>query len=165
MKNRFTHIVPLLFTVLILLPFAALLLLQGAQWYLQHAAGERMQHHPLITVSLPTGGAVWHKKEKELSIDGKLFDVKSFHFSNGLLTVTGFFDDEEISLTRLLSKLASPEKNNTWLHFLLVLQCFATPLLFYLISGMGENTVIHLTPFSFFLPRPFCRLPEQPPPC
>jgi hypothetical protein len=164
-KNRSFHIVPLLFTLFSLLPFAALVLLQGAQWYLKYTAGERMQHHQVITVSLPVAHVVWHKKDKELSIDGKLFDVESSHLSNGTLTVTGFYDDEEISLISLLSKLTSPEKNSTLLHFLLVLQCFAAPLLFYFISGMGVNKIIHLTPYSFFLPQSFSSPAEQPPQC
>lgn len=153
----------MLFLLFLLLPFTTLLLLQGAQWYLKNTTEERMQHRQVITVSLPAAHAVWHKKGKELSINGKLFDIKTLYVANGILTVTGFYDEEEISLVHLLSELTSPENNNGLLYFLLVLQCFAASLLFYSIRGMDENKIRHLSFFSCSLPKPFCCLAKQPP--
>ena len=165
MKNRFSHISPWLFLFFLLLPMVSLLLLQGGQWYLQNTAGRRMQHHEVITVSMPEAQVVWHKRGKELSINGKLFDVKNYRLSGGTLTATGLYDDEEINLLTLLSKIVSPEKHQALLRFLLLLQCFAAPLLLFSIGRLKIKKPVHQEPFSPFLPQPFCWIAEQPPRC
>jgi hypothetical protein len=164
-KNRIPHIAPLLYLLLLLLPFVSLLLLQGAQYYLEGTAEERLAHYQLVTVTLPADKIIWHKKGKELNINGKLFDVKASRLSNGTLTATGFYDEDEISLVYLLTALTSPENSRALLHFLLVLQCFAIPLLFFAFRGLGAKRITHHTLFSFSLPRPFYPMEEQPPPC
>lgn len=163
MKNRFFHIAPLFFLFFLLLPFMGLLLLQGAQWYCKATAKERMQHHALLTLSLPAADAVWHKKGKELRIDGKLFDVKTLHTANGIITVIGFFDEKETEVFHLLAQLVSPQQSNGLLYFMLVLQCFAMPLFFYAVRAMQDPKIVHCTSVVFYFPQPFCRPAEQPP--
>ena len=117
----------------------------------------------MVTLTLPAGKVVWQKKGKELNINGKLFDIKSCHFSGGILTATGFYDEDEVSLFRLLSAFTSPEKNKAFLHFLLVLQCFAAPVFFLLPGTARQRKIIHHAFFCLALPRPFCQPAKRPP--
>ena len=139
-------------------------MLQGARWYLQSTAGERIEQQPLVTITLPAEKAIWEKKGKELNIDGRLFDVKSYTPSAETLTVTGVYDEEELNLVRLLSDLTAPEQNDAFLHFLLVLQCFSASLFFFLPGAIRQNKIVHRAVFYLSLPHPFCQAAEQPPP-
>ncbi len=121
-----------------------------------------MNGHELVTVSLPAEAVVWHKAEKELTIQGKLFDVKQYRVANGTLTATGYFDEEETSVIYLLSRLARPEKSGALLQFVLALHGFILlPLFFWL--GPENRRLVHHTAFSFFLPTPPGLMAEKPP--
>jgi hypothetical protein len=162
LKNRFPHITALLFLGFLLLPLASLLLLQAVQQCLKTAADERMENQSLVTVSLPLGNVVWHKKDKELTIEGRLFDVKAYYVSNGLLTATGFFDDKETSVVQMLLHLTTQETNKALLQLVLVLQCFVTIILFFSLCR-ANSRLVHQTVYAFFLPAPDSFMVERPP--
>ncbi len=54
----------------------------------------------------------WVEEEKEIRIDGRMFDVESWHFENGAYIVTGLFDDEETALFRQMEKTREDENAN-----------------------------------------------------
>lgn len=59
---------------------------------------EKLEQQLLHTVIIPAGEVVWVKYKKEISIEGKMFDVKSTVISNGQYVFTGLFDNEETAL-------------------------------------------------------------------
>lgn len=122
-----------------------------------------MTDHQPITLSLTVAGATWHKKNRELLVDGKLFDVKQWRQTNGMLTVTGFYDDDETRFLSLLLQLTSPAQQATVLHFFLILQCFAVPFVFFLLPGIANSKHRRFGFFSEKLCAPFCAYADPPP--
>lgn len=163
MKKRLSHIASFCFLFFLLLPLAAVVLLQGAQWYLKVKAPERMEKETLVTITLPLSNVRWEKKEKEILLNGKLFDIKSFSITDNRLTATGFFDHEETTLAHLLSYLPHDKKNNLLLHLFFLLQCF--PLAIGAAFEWSLHRHLRLLPhlFTLFFPQPSCLPAEQPP--
>jgi hypothetical protein len=164
-KKRLSHIALLLFSAFLLLPFLSMTLMQVAHWYLKETAMERSRHHQLITISLPAARAVWQKKEKELHLDGRFFDVTYYSVSGETLTATGYYDADEESIVSVLYKLSGNKKNSAFLYLLFVLQGFFIPLLLYQVAAIGAGKVSHYTPFVLRLLYPFYLPLERPPGC
>ena len=56
----------------------------------------------LRTLTIPVSGLVWYEKDRELLLDGRMFDVVSLEVRDGVAHVRGFFDDLETELNRAL---------------------------------------------------------------
>ncbi len=63
-------------------------------------------------VILEKKGFTWIKKDKEISIQGKLFDVTSFKEQEGKIVFTGFFDEQEDELFAFLHSISSEDKSD-----------------------------------------------------
>jgi hypothetical protein len=77
----------------------------------QHRAKEKLENNRLHTIVLDKKEFNWYKKNKEISIDGKLFDVKSYSEADGKHVFTGIYDHEETALNNLLQTHTNKEKN------------------------------------------------------
>jgi hypothetical protein len=77
---------------------------------IQQEADAKMETIVLKSVRIPAAKLIWLRKGKEVLIDGKLFDIKSFKTENGLVTLLGFYDDKE---TKLLDEYKNITDNNT----------------------------------------------------
>ena len=157
MKKRLRHTVPLFFLLLLVIPFLTGLVLQVAQECLKWKAEERMEEQALISVSIPSQKAVWEKPEKELRIDCRLFDIKFYTVSNGLLTATGFFDEEEAGIGILLTLLPQDKKHNILLQPFLLLQCFMMTFSLFTLFFYGRSSTKLFTFYAtgFTSPHPF----------
>lgn len=162
-KKKLSYITLFLFLSLLLLPLISMLFLQGAQWYLKWKAAERMEEKILIEISLPLSNVRWEKKEKELNIGGRLFDVKFYQLAGNRLIAKGFYDEVENSVVKLLSSLPHDKKNNSLLHFFLVLQCFSAGVEVYSIYHLLLSTILLFSFGPFFLPQQVLLVLEQPP--
>lgn len=69
----------------------------------QHEAKEKLEKSMLETLVLGNGEFNWYKKNKEISVDGRLFDVKSFSERNGWYTFRGIYDENETALNKQLN--------------------------------------------------------------
>jgi hypothetical protein len=67
---------------------------------------EKMKSEVLQTVRIAKTAINWVKPGKEILLDNKLFDVKYFESTNDIVTLTGFFDNEETELMSELNKYA-----------------------------------------------------------
>ena len=65
------------------------------------------------TFTIPESGLVWYEKDRELLVDGRMFDVGRLERENGLVTVTGEFDDLETELNRALKETDGTGKTGT----------------------------------------------------
>ena len=65
---------------------------------LQEKAEEKLESGVLQSVNVSNAELSWIKEGKEVLIEGKLFDVKSFSTANGMVSLVGFFDMEETEL-------------------------------------------------------------------
>lgn len=70
---------------------------------------EEQALHSLVITQYDT--YEWVDNKREIRINGKMFDVKEFHYENGNLTVTGLFDSEEDELEKEVFAMMSNQKN------------------------------------------------------
>jgi hypothetical protein len=89
---------------------------------------ETMEQAALHTLHVPESSAQWTKSGKEIRINGKLFDVKWHRASDGMLTVTGLFDEEEEQISKSLSAYQNTSQPFTE-PTILLLANFFTPAL------------------------------------
>ncbi len=87
---------PLVFTVVILVK----------QKIVQLQRNARFDKEILQTVIVSTENTYWVKPGKEILLDGKLFDVKSFKTAGNKTSLTGFFDHKEDKLVKRIVELA-----------------------------------------------------------
>lgn len=73
---------------------------------------ERLEEEMLHTIILSTSAVQWVKYKKEIRVDGKMFDIKSFTIINENYIFTGLYDEEETKLNNYLEK-HSNQKNDT----------------------------------------------------
>lgn len=109
-KNNFLSVSSLLILVMTPVVIAVLFLVQ--QTVIRHEMKEKLEEEALQTVRIVEKNVTWVEKGKELLVDGKLFDVKSFKHSGGYVEVTGLFDEMEINLQHTLIYLQNPLKDN-----------------------------------------------------
>ena len=83
---------------------------------MQYQAKERMEKHALHTLQIKAKDFRWVKAEKEILVDGKMFDVHSYTAHQNMVTVRGLFDEEETAINNLLS---GQNNNDRWLTHLL----------------------------------------------
>jgi hypothetical protein len=121
-----------------------------------------MESHVLETLTLRTEAVVWEKKNKELNIGGRLFDVKVISESEGIYTVTGFYDDTETGIVHLLSYLTGKGKESALLQLVLAVQCFFIPLILFAFLLPTQRHVYHDL-LRFLLTAPYRHLAERPP--
>lgn len=120
------HIAALIFNLLISVPLLLTTGLQGWQLILKHQWKERLEREAAQTIVVPAATAVWEKQGKELVVNGKLFDVVSYHIQGASLMATGVFDEQETRLQAFLAAQHSRSKQSlSIVQLLFVLQCFA----------------------------------------
>lgn len=140
-----------------------MLFLQVAQEYLKQTAEERMEEETLITIAVPQSAVHWEKPGKEISWNGKMFDIRWYNISNGILTATGYYDEKESSIHKLLFALPHDKNGTFLLHFFLVLQCFTATLFWLNDLAVYRRSRKLPTVSGFFLPFLLCFTEEHPP--
>lgn len=149
---------------LIAVPLLSILVLQGLQWYARHEAEERMEREAMVTVTIPVRDLHWHKKGKEVVIDGKLFDVKTLKQTGGQIVLTGLFDEAETAIVDLLEQQASHSRQSTGITYLfvLLLQFFALQGILTFLNYRVEQQRVFGRPLPLYL-SPFLPIIAPPP--
>lgn len=146
---------------LILLPVLLSLCLQLGQQVLKNLREERFSQNSLQTIQVPESAVVWEEKGRELRIDGRYFDVASWQSRDGILYLTGHFDDAETKLWEMLGHSAGHQKENKFFSIMLLLQCLQPMLLIrFLFRAFPAKIFWVFSPipvllFGFLLP-PYC---------
>ncbi len=108
---------PLALFMVMVLPFAFGLLLSGYQTLLQYSVTRRFEYTAATGMVLPAHTLVWKKKNRELWIDNRPFDIKTITYkSDGTVAITGFFDDEENWALHVLHRASGQLRNQTPQH-------------------------------------------------
>ena len=84
------------------IPFAFIVTLQAKQQFIRYEIMERLEQQSLHTIILSKNDVHWIKNKKEILVDGKMFDVKSFIVENGHYKFTGLFDEEETAIAEMI---------------------------------------------------------------
>ena len=85
--------------IVLLCPLLMFVSIQLRQVCIREAMMERLERESQHTVKLEK--LIWYKKDKELLIEGRLFDVKSIQkCDDGKYLVKGLYDEEETELKK-----------------------------------------------------------------
>jgi len=82
------------------------------QKWIEHEMEEQLENTSLRTITVDIVAIQWVKKNKEVLIAGKLFDVRSFKIAAGKITLTGLYDKDEDILNEQMKSFVQ-QKNGT----------------------------------------------------
>lgn len=66
-----------------------------------------LKEEKITTIHVAEKELQWYKKNHEILVDGKMFDVKSIELKDGVYEITGLFDDMETELNAMLEEIHS----------------------------------------------------------
>lgn len=96
--------------LLVLLPCIYCLYFQAKQHMIWREMEEKLEGAQLQTVIIPVNEFRWYEEDREIIVNGTMFDVKSIRRENEHYVVTGLFDERETALHIAMGKLqARPE--------------------------------------------------------
>gem|GEM_PF-3208712 len=101
---------------------------QAFQQYVKGTVEERLQSEALVTLSIPASGVQWLEEGRELLINGKMFDIKSYLQKDGYLVATGVYDEGETWIMELLNHFNDKQQNQFIIQLLLIAQSFVVAL-------------------------------------
>ncbi|HYE53379.1 MAG TPA: hypothetical protein VD996_00995 [Chitinophagaceae bacterium] len=74
---------------------------------------EKMERSNLQTVTVPVKDFRWYEENREIIVDGMMFDVKSIERKGNNYIITGLFDAEETALHIAMGKLQEQERDGS----------------------------------------------------
>ncbi len=80
------------------------------QKMLQHNIQARFGKELIQTITVSKKKLTWVKKEKEIIVEGKYFDVMHYRTSGDDVVLTGFYDTKEDKLVKEIKKLIRQKK-------------------------------------------------------
>ncbi|MEP7237344.1 MAG: hypothetical protein ABI685_05755 [Ferruginibacter sp.] len=98
--------------LLVALPLVISVCIFFKQTTLQNQRKQRFETEELQTITVSSEKINWIKHEKEIAIDGKLFDVESFKTSGNNTIFIGFYDNKEDKLVKHI-KTVNQQKNDS----------------------------------------------------
>ncbi len=99
-----------------IIPFAMVFSFHIKQQILHYEMKERLEAQNLHTIILSKKDVHWVKKDKEILVNGRMFDVKSFSVENSEIRFIGLYDDEETALAEQLNNnFNKTNQTGTWL--------------------------------------------------
>lgn len=103
-------IVAFVFVIITLCPVIAFYTLSICKKIVQHQMEEKIERSLLQTIVAKKGSFTWIKMNKEILINGKMFDVKSYNTNVEETTFKGLYDEDEKKIVQDINELSS-EKN------------------------------------------------------
>lgn len=89
------------------------------QKWIEHEMEEQLENASLRTITVDITAVHWIKKNKEVVIDGKLFDLRSYTVNGSRVTLTGLYDkDEDILNEQMKNFVQQKHGANTPLNHL-----------------------------------------------
>ena len=131
------------------------------QKIIQYQRSERLETELLQTITISSEKINWVKPGKEILVDGKLFDVKSFKTEEKKILLTGFFDSEEDNLiAKLKNELQQKKGDNSPLGQLvakhLSQQVFSESVSFSIQTTWKILTINRFSFYSELMPEAHC---------
>ena len=112
MGKLYKKIIAFGLTLLLSIPMLFSLVDLVNQKILQSTRNERFGTETLQTITMAKENLLWVKNGKEVIIDGKYFDVKSYTTDGDKIMLTGFYDNPEDKLVTHIKNLVQ-QKNGT----------------------------------------------------
>jgi hypothetical protein len=98
-------VIALLLLIVVSIPSILFVYFQARTVYVRHEMEEKLERAQLETIRLPRHELRWFKKNKEIIVNDRLFDVKSIETIDDSVVVTGLFDDKETFVKKQLEQL------------------------------------------------------------
>jgi len=161
------HIIRKIFAAFLLLisclPVLFTLFFLFKQQSIRHKMKEKLEKEFLHTITVPKEEIMWEEFNKEIKVEDKLFDVKSFSEKNGSYIFLGLFDNEETALNNLLEKDTDDKNENELLAQLF--QCLQSPCISLSFDSciITDHNKISYFPILLYIPSPFRNIPTPPP--
>jgi hypothetical protein len=70
---------------------------------------EKLETSNLQKISIPRNSVTWFKKNKEIVLGNRLFDVKSSEVNRDSIIFTGLFDDQETRIKNSVAQLTDQQ--------------------------------------------------------
>jgi hypothetical protein len=121
-------VIALLFCCIIAFPLIFSGGLQTFQQYIKYTVDERLETEELVTLTIPFSKIQWMEEGREIMIDGRMFDIKSYVEKEGSLIATGVYDDRETAVMELLNNFNDKQQNSFIIQLLLLAQSFVVVL-------------------------------------
>jgi len=112
MKNLIKKILPIAFLITASTPVIFTLFFLIKQQAIRHSMKEKLELEYLHTITVPADNVYWVKFKKEISIQNKLFDVKSYSIENNQYVFTGLFDEDETVLNNYFENSIDHKNEN-----------------------------------------------------
>ena len=106
-------IIPSFFIIIILCPVVIFYSLSIYQKVVQHQMEEKMEQTCLQTIVVKNGTFEWIKIGKEILVNGKMFDVKSYSDKGDEIVFQGLYDDDEKKILNEINDLVNNKKNSS----------------------------------------------------
>jgi hypothetical protein len=112
--SRFKQIiVALVLLVITSIPCLLFVYYQSAQWYIRHEMEEKLENSQLQTIVIPISDVQWYEENKEIIVGGKLFDIRSVVYQDGMASFTGLYDEQETNIKAQLENLELEDDENS----------------------------------------------------
>jgi hypothetical protein len=108
--------------------------LQAFQFYIKQRMEASLERDVLHTITLPVAEVQWYEEGREILVDDKMFDIKTYSITDGVFTAQGVFDEKETEIVKLLSGHWSDKEQTHFVVQLLLLSHCIILFSFYLVS-------------------------------
>ncbi|MEO7393754.1 MAG: hypothetical protein ABIU11_02365 [Chitinophagaceae bacterium] len=128
MKTTFSNLFKVILLLLVASPVLVSFAFQLHQKIVQHQMKERLEKKLLQTIAVQENDIHWVKAEKEVWLNNRMFDIKSYSYNEGEYLLTGLYDDEETLLIKQLQKNQEQENKSDNKTVLQLFQLFSISL-------------------------------------
>lgn len=112
--------------------------LQAFQFYIKLRVEASLERDALHIVTLPATEVHWYEEGREILVDGKMFDIKTYSITDGVFTAQGIFDEEETEIVQLLNgHWSDKEQTQVIVQLLLLSHCIILFGLFLVSFGIS----------------------------
>ncbi len=122
--------------VLLSIPICSLVCMQIFQLVIKQEMKEKLEYQLLHKVTINKADLVWVKKNSEILLEGRMFDVKSMSQEKDILHIQGLFDDEETAIENFIQKNNSGNSTNQQRTIVQFFQVFQSAIHTDFINGM-----------------------------
>ena len=124
MRRKIHYIIPLFFLLLILAPILFMGGLQAFQFYIKQRMELTLEKSALTTISFPVSEVQWYEEGREVMVQGRMFDIKSYTINAGIFTAHGVYDDDETEVVNLLNgHWSDKQQTHVIIQLLLLSHC------------------------------------------
>jgi hypothetical protein len=131
MRKKSFYIIPIVFSLLIASPLLFMAGFQTFQLYVSHRMEFSLKRNDLQTLTFSASKVQWVEAGREILVEGKMFDIKSYSIKDGVFTAQGLFDEKETKVVNLLQgHFTDFQQDFMVVKLLLLAQCFIALLYF-----------------------------------